>query len=554
MHNTDDYLPKIRNMQTILKSLTVAAALLAGISAYGQSQGFKTGSALEIQNAIIKELVTRYVDSVKVDEILINGTKAALGQLDPYTMYVPEDEQESFEMMLSGSYGGIGAIIFKRKGEGVIINEPYYGSPAYDNSLVCGDMILEIDGQSVYDLETSQCSERMKGKPGTSVHFKVKKARTGDTVEMDITRRRIHLPDIEYSGMLDDSTGYIFLSGFTSGAAQSVRKEIKELKTQGMKRLVLDLRGNGGGAMNEAIDIVSAFVPKGTLVVSSKGRDKSQSKEYRTSIDPIDTNIPLMVMIDGASASSSEIVAGAIQDLDRGIIMGKRSFGKGLVQSVIPLPFNGQLKMTTARYYTPSGRCVQALDYSNRSKDGSASYVPDSLRHEFKTAKGRTVKDGGGITPDEEIDFNKYSRTVFSIVMNGIVDEYTIQYVCSHDSVPEDFRLSDEEFEDFVTFAAAKEFDYRSSSKATLDMLKDELVEDGLYDIASDAFEALRKAIDIEKTQIIRHQKDQIIPFIEEEIVTRYHYQRAGIKIRLRYDTQLHKALEKWNEITLSAK
>lgn len=527
-------------------SILLLLAVPAGMSA--QSAGFRTGKALETEHAIIKELIDGYVDSVRTDEIIGYGIEAMLQRLDPYTVYIPEEDQESLEMMLSGSYGGIGAIIYKKPGEGVIINEPYYGSPAVRSGLRCGDMILEIDGEPVYSLESAECSSRMKGKPGTEVRFKVRKVRTGDTVDISIRRERIHLPDIEYAGMLDDSTGYIRLTGFTDGAAQDFRTRVKELLGQGMKRLVFDLRGNGGGAMNEAVDIVSAFVPKGTVVVSSKGRDKSLCREYRTWMDPVDTELPLLVLIDGASASSSEIVAGAIQDLDRGLVMGYRSYGKGLVQSIKQLPYNGQLKLTTARYYTPSGRCVQALDYSRRKEDGSVGYVPDSLRNEFKTAAGRTVKDGGGITPDVEVSFTRYSRTVYSLVINGVIEEFTLQYVSEHDSVPEDYRMSDEEFEQFVNFASGKELDYRSSSKTLLDQLRKELKEDGMEELASAELAALEKAVNVDKETLIRHQKEQIIPFIEEEIVTRYHFQQAGVKVRLRSDEQLHKALGLWNE------
>lgn len=533
----------------ILLSLSVLA-LVFPQDVCGQSQNFKNGETVEIGNSIIKELLNNYVDTVKLDEILTYGIEAMLNRLDPYTVYIPEEEQEGLEMMISGTYGGIGAIIFKRPGEGVIINEPYEGSPATKAGLQPGDMILSIDGTDVYGLESAECSERMKGKPGTSVRFKVRKIRGGDTVDISVTRERIHLPDIEYAGMLDDTTGYLRLTGFTTGAAEDTRKEVNRLRKEGMKRLVFDLRGNGGGAMNEAVDILSIFLPKNTVAVTAKGRRGAGITEYRTNLEPVDVDMPLLVLIDGASASSAEIVAGAIQDLDRGLVMGTRSYGKGLVQSIRPLPYNGQLKITTARYYTPSGRCVQALDYSNRKTDGSVGYVPDSLRKDFKTLHGRTVKDGGGISPDVELSVQRYSRIVYSLVLNGIIEEYTLKYVSEHDSVPspDDFHLSDAEFEDFVKFAAGKDFDYRSESKALLDEVKKTIKEEGLGNLAGALTDSLAKAVDLDKAEIIRYNKDQITPFIEEEIIIRYYFQPAGVKIRLRTDNQLHEALAKWNE------
>ena len=532
-------------------SFALAAVIMTfSIPTWGQSQNFKNGEVLEIEHAVIKELINNYVDTVKLDEILTYGIEAMLNRLDPYTVYIPEEDQEGLEMMISGTYGGIGAIIFKRPGEGVIINEPYQGSPAVKAGLQPGDMILSIDGQDVFNLESAECSERMKGKPGTSVNFKIKKVRSGDTVNVDVVRERIHLPDIEYAGMLNDSTGYIRLTGFTTGAAQDMRDEVVRLKKEGMRRMVLDLRGNGGGAMNEAVDIASIFLPRNTLVVSAKGRNNAKVAEYRTMIEPVDTAMPLLVLIDGASASSAEIVAGAIQDLDRGTIMGTRSYGKGLVQTIRPLPYNGQLKVTTARYYTPSGRCVQALDYSNRKQDGSVGYVPDSLRKEFRTAKGRIVKDGGGITPDVELATREYSRIVYSLVLNGIIEEYTLDYVSKHDSIasPDDFRLSDEDFEGFIKFASGKDFDYRSQAKALMDEVKKAIEDEGLAKLVGTQVDSLSKAVDLDKETIIRSNKDEIVPFIEEEIVVRYYFQPSGVKVRLRTDTQLHEALEKWDD------
>ena len=533
------------NNRSITAIVALAMTLFTSVVLNAQSQSFKLGQWSEIQNAIVKELNRSYVDSLPVDRIMRAGVDAMLEELDPYTIYVPEEENEDFQMLMSKTYGGIGAIIHKKKEDNVIINEPYANSPAQKYGLVCGDEIIAIDGVPTKGLESKESSDRMKGKPGTKVVFTVKKVHSGDTVDVEIIRERIHFPDVEYAGMLDDTTGYILQTGFTDNVSGEIRTKLQDLKKQGMKRLVLDLRGNGGGLMNEAVNIVSLFVPKGSLVVTSKGNRPEAYREYRTSTEPVDTEIPIIVMIDSGSASSSEIVAGALQDLDRATIMGKRSYGKGLVQSVLPVPYNGQLKVTTAKYYTPSGRCVQAIDYSTRNEDGSVGHIPDSLTSEFKTVSGRIVRDGGGITPDVDIPVKNYSRLVYSLVLGGVLDQYVIDYARRHESIPEvdDFRFSDEDFEDFIRFAKTQEFDYRSSAKTLYDQMKKELVKDGLADAMKPELEAMGKALEMDKERFIRIKKDEIIPFIEEEIVTRYWFQEAGVKVNLRYDDQLKTAL-----------
>lgn len=531
--------------EKIIPFVAAAAFLLGtGINSEAQSRGFKLGQWTEIHNSVVRQLNQTYVDTLNVDRIMKAGIDAMLSELDPYTVYVPEEENEDFQMMISKTYGGIGAIIYKKKGEYVVINEPYEGSPAVKYGLQCGDEIIEINGEDTRALESAEASEKMKGKPGTTVKFKVKKVRSGEIKDMEIVRERIHLPDVEYYGMLNDKDGYILQSGFTENVSSEIRAAYLKLKEQGMQRLILDLRGNGGGLMSEAINIVSLFVPKGSLVVSSKGKAED-TKEYRTTTEPIDTEIPIIVMIDSNSASSSEIVTGALQDLDRATVMGRRSFGKGLVQSIRPVAYNGQLKVTTAKYYTPSGRCVQAIDYSHRNEDGSVGQIPDSLTHEFKTAKGRIVRDGGGITPDIELAAPNYSRLVYSLVLYGVIDRYALEFVKTHDSIPavDEFQLSDAEFDDFVNFAKTQTFDYRSSAKTLFDQMKKELEKDGLSDGISEQLAAIDKVLEMDKEQFIRLKKDEIIPFIEEELAVRYFYQKAGVKLRLRYDTQLREAL-----------
>ena len=536
------------------KYLLAAFAVFAFSPAFAQSAGFRLGKWTEIQNAIIKELNRSYVDSLPIDRIQRAGVDAMLESLDPYTMYVPEEDNEDFEFMIGKTYGGIGAIIYKPDTESnVIINEPYADSPAANAGLRCGDEIVSIDGKTVRGLKADEATSRMKGNPGTTVVFGVKKAfggdgwKQGDTVEVRIVRQRIHLPDVEYAGMLNDTTGYILQTGFTERVSEDVRNAYLKLKAQGMKKLVLDLRGNGGGLLQEAVNIVSLFVPKGSVVVSSKGNENHPEEVFRTMREPVDTEIPIVVLVDSGTASSSEIVSGAFQDLDRATILGSRTYGKGLVQSVRPLPYNGQLKVTTAKYYTPSGRCIQAIDYSHRNEDGSVGHIPDSLTREFRTAHGRPVRDGGGITPDDTLTFRSYSRLVYSLVLGGIVDQYALDYGRRHESIAalDDFHFSDADYEDFIQFAMGKKFDYRSGARAFYDQMKRELDRDGMSDSMKDEIEALGKKLEIEKRDFLLLKKDEIIPFIEEEIAVRYYFQEAGVKVRLRYDTALKEALTK---------
>ena len=532
--------------------LAVLTALTVSVAASAQSKSFSLGKWIELHNAILKELNRSYVDSLEVGRIEREGVDAMLEALDPYTVYIPEEEQEDFRMMLSNTYGGIGAVIYKPDVNGnVLINEPYADSPAAKAGLRCGDEIETIDGETTHGLTSQEASDKMRGKPGTQVVFRVKKLRDGSTwkagevIEVPVTRERISLPSIEYVGMLDDRDGYILMTKFTDGVGQGIRDAYFTLKKKGMKRLVLDLRSNGGGLMNEAVNIVSLFVPKGSVVVTSKGRAAGSEQVYKTTSDPVDLDIPIVVLVDSGSASASEIVSGALQDLDRATIIGTRTYGKGLVQSIRPLPYDGQLKVTTAKYYTPSGRCVQAIDYSHRNEDGSVGHIPDSLTHEFKTLHGRTVRDGGGITPDFEVKVHKYSRLTYSLVLNGIVDQYAMKYVREHEALPtvEDFHF--DAYDDFVAFAKDKRFDYRSSARALFDEMKKTLDEDGLSEAMSSELAAMEKSLDMDKETFLRLKKDEIVPFIEEEIAVRYWFQESGIKVRVRYDDQLKEALTK---------
>ena len=489
------------------RTLIIIALALLTLTAGAESKNFKLGKWVEIHNAIMKELGRSYVDSIPVDRIERAAIDAMLAELDPYTVYVSAEEQEDFQMQIGKVYGGVGAIIYKPDLNGnVVINEPYAGSPAVKAGLRCGDEILAINGESVHGQDSKACSDKMRGAPGTDVRFLVKRVYERDTVEIVVTREKIHLPDVEYSGMLDATTGYISQSGFTEGVSDEIRECVVALKKQGMKRLVLDLRGNGGGLMQEAIRIVSIFVPRGSVVVTSKGRDPKDVDVYRTYEAPVDTKLPLIVLVDSGTASSAEIVSGALQDLDRATIMGRRTFGKGLIQSIKPLPYGGQLKVTTGKYYTPSGRCVQAIDYSHRNADGSVSHIPDSLTHEFRTKGGRIVRDGGGITPDVELEAPHYDDIVYSLVMRGIVEQYMLKYVSEHESIAPVESFAFDDYDGFLAFAAEK-----------------------LPEADKPKLEGLVPA--------------QILPFIEEEIVVRYYYQAAGVQLRIRYDSELKAAL-----------
>ena len=532
-----------------MKKITAFLCMLTlSVAALAQSQNFTLGQSLEIQNSILRNLSRSYVDSLEFDKMMKAGIDAMLGYIDPYTMYFPEEEDESVQMMTTGMYGGVGAVIRKRVGGGVVINEPYPNSPAAKAGLVPGDTIIAINDVPVFDETSEQASSRMKGQPNTEVRFKVVKGGTRDTVDVVVTRETIHRSDVEYSGVIRDSIGYIQTSGFTQGVSDELRQIVKDLKAQGARRLVLDLRGNGGGLMEEAIEILSIFVPQGTMVVSSKGRMPGQNQEYYTKEAPVDTLIPLMIVVDSGSASASEIVAGAVQDLDRGTIAGAKTYGKGLIQTILPTAYNGTVKITTGKYYTPSGRCVQAIDYSHRNADGSVGAIPDSLTSEFRTKNGRIVKDGGGITPDIKVESRLYSRPTVSMVLNGILDDYAVKYRTEHAAIApvEKFNLTDAEFEDFVSYACAQEFDYRSGIQTQIEQLKRVAEQDGYYEMCKDEIDALTAKMQMDKADVLRSKKDEIVPLLENEIAVRYYYYPAGTAVNLKYDDQLSECLDNW--------
>ncbi len=548
-----DYLSLKGIIKIVRTCSLLALTILATISLNAQSKDFKTAKNLEIQYNILRELSNKFVDTIDTQKLIETGINAMLESLDPYTEYIPEEDDETLEMLTTATYGGIGSIIKKVDSIGVIISQPYLGSPAVKYGLEPGDVILKINGEDVKPLTADQCSSKMKGQPGTEVKFLVKKARGGELKEYTIVRERIHIPDISFSGMIDSKydvpgykTGYIKLDGFTVNGSKDVKSALLKLKEQGANRIVLDLRGNGGGLMDEAVKIVSLFVPKGTTVVSQKGRTEESYVEQKTMDEPVDTTIPLMVLVNSSSASSSEIVAGAIQDLDRGYIIGTRTYGKGLVQGMRNVGYNGTIKFTIAKYYTPSGRCVQAIDYSNRNSDGSVGAVPDSLKKAFKTKNGRTVYDGGGITPDSTIKSLPYSRAALSLVYNDIINDYAMLYYSKHNSIAPagEFTLSDEEYEDFVKYAAKRKFDSRSAAQVQMEQMIKSAKNEDLYELNKAEFDALEKKLSVSKEDMLRIKKDEFRPLVEEEIVNKFYYTPGRIESIIRNDEQLHKALK----------
>lgn len=542
-------------MKKFLFSFVVLLLLVATSNlSWGQSKNFKLAKQLEIQYNILSALSSNFVDTIDFEKTINVGISAMLESLDPYTEYVPSEESENIEILTTSSYGGIGAMIRKIDSLGVMIVQPTAGSPAVKYGLEPGDVILTIDGEDVKKLSADECSKKMRGTPGSTVRFKVKKGRDQSIKTIDVVRGKVHTPDITCSTLLRDQNGkvttdgYIMLSGFTVGGGEDVRKAVQTLKNEGAKRIILDLRGNGGGLLDEAVDVVSAFVPKGTLVVSAKGRGNGSNFSYSTKKDPIDTQIPLMILVNSGSASSSEIVAGAIQDLDRGVIAGTRTFGKGLVQSFRPVGYDGKLKLTISRYYTPSGRCIQMLDYTHRNPDGSVGVVPDSLKKAFKTVGGRTVYDGGGIDPDTTIKATPVSRTIASLVYGAVLDDYAIEYYKKNKTIasPYDFYLTDKEYEDFVSFASKTKIDIRTSVEVALDQMIERAKEEKLYDIDKAEYEALSAKIKLSKEEILRAKKDEIKPFLEAEIAQKYYFTEGGAIVNIRDDSILKTAIESW--------
>lgn len=510
--------------------LLCALLLGSSVGLQAQSQSFETSKSIDIFHSILRELSLYYVDTLSVDKLVYTGIDAMLASLDPYTEFFPEEDTESIDMMTTGAYGGVGALIKKLPGQGVCISEPYENSPAAKASLVAGDVILTIDGESVLDWSPDQCSARMKGTPGTTVHFSVVKLRTKDTVAVDVLRERVHISDVALACMVQDTIAYLRVTAFTQDGSQEVRKALKDLKEQhDVKGIVLDLRGNGGGLMEEAVKMLAIFLPRNTMVVSARGRVERANMHYFTKEEPLDTTTPLVVLTDNGTASSSEIVAGAIQDLKRGLIVGQRTYGKGLVQAIRPLSYNTNLKITTAKYYIPSGRCVQAIDYSNRHSDGSLDEDAN-----------------GGISPDIKAEAPAYSRIAMELAARDYLHDYSVQYYAQHPTIApaQTFSLTDAEYEDFVTYVAALEFDDRSATEILLEQFKLAAVAEDYDEQLAAQLDTLQAQLRTDKTADLRHYKDQLKPLLEEEICCRYYFEKGAVQRMIRDDAQLGVALE----------
>ena len=505
---------------------------------------FEISKNLDIFTTLYKELNTFYVDETDAGELMKTGIDGMLKSLDPYTTYIPESEIEDFRFQTTGEYGGIGAIISKR-GEYVIISEPYENFPAQKAGLISGDKILEINGESAKGKTIEEVSKVLKGQPNTLVSILIQRPHIEKPFEVSFNREKVAIESISFSGYLQKGIGYIRLRSFTRNCANELKKAIMNLKKeQDLEGLILDLRSNPGGLLNESVDITNLFIEKGEEVVSTKGKIKSCDKTYIANKKPLDLTLPLVVLINSSSASASEIVSGSIQDLDRGIIVGQRSYGKGLVQQTRKLSYNSQLKLTVAKYYIPSGRCIQALDYSNRNEDGSVGKVVDSLMGSFKTRNGRQVKDGGGILPDIIVESEKYGMIIISLLKERLFFDYATNYYMENDSIPEGFIFSDTDFLSFINYLSDKEYTYKTETEKALENLKKEAKEEKYFSSFSREYDALLLKMRDNKNDDLEKSKDDIKEILTAEIMSRYYYQKGRIRAGLNFDLEVKKSID----------
>jgi len=506
---------------------------------------FEVTKNLDIYYTLFRELNLFYVDQTDPGKLIKTSIDEMLKSLDPYTVYIPESRMEDYKLMTTGQYGGIGALI-RKSDDFVVISEPYEGFPAYKAGLKAGDKILEIDGKSIKGMSTSDVSEILKGQPSTNLSLLIKRYGEEQPITRELTREEIQIKNVPYSGMITDSIGYIRLTNFTRDAYTNVKKAFTELNEKKASSIILDLRGNPGGLLIESVKISNIFLDKGKEVVSTKGKVKQWDKTYQTMFAGGDTEIPVIVLVNNSSASASEIVAGAMQDLDRGVIIGQRTYGKGLVQTTRELSYNSKLKITTAKYYIPSGRCIQALDYTHRNEDGSVGEIPDSLISEFSTTGGRKVYDGGGIMPDIQIEPQKISKITTSLYIKNLIFDYANKYEYEHDSIApvSEYEFTDAEYDEFVAFLADKNFDYETRSEETLKDLIDITTKEKYFGLAKDELETLKEKLAHDKDKDLKTFKDEIIEFITEEIIGRYYFQKGRIELNLKYDHEIKKAVE----------
>lgn len=525
--------------------LVVTVVVAAGTYSFTDDY-FEVSKNLDIFSTLYREVNLYYVDGTDPGKLMKKGIDEMLNSLDPYTNYIPEAEIEDYRFMTTGQYGGVGSLI-KVKGDYVVITDPYEGYPVQKSGLMAGDVILEVDGKSVKKKTTGDVTRMLKGSPRSEVKVKVMRS-DSSIVEKTLVREEIKVKNVPYSGMVNESIGYIKLTGFTENAGGEVKDALKELKAnhQGLKGVILDLRGNPGGLLYEAVNISNVFVEKGQEIVSTKGKLKDMNKPYKSLNEPVDVNIPLAVLVNSNSASASEIVSGSLQDLDRGVIVGQRTFGKGLVQTTRMLSYNAQLKITTSKYYTPSGRCIQALDYAHRNADGSVGKIPDSLMSEFKTKAGRTVKDGGGVLPDVVTDKKVMSNIAQSLLTKDLVFDFATQYHAQHPSIAsvDQFKLTEDDFTKFMSFIEGKDYDYSTKSEKSLDELKTNAEQEKYFQDISKEYETLKSKMMHNKKEDLIKSKTEIMNLLQDEIASRYFYLRGRTGSSLRHDVEVEKAIE----------
>jgi len=533
---------KIRSGKIIIVvSLLLIVGISTGFLAIQETRDFRIAKNLDIFFSLFRELNTFYVDEIDPDKVIKAGIDNMLKTLDPYTVYFPESEADDFAILTTGKYGGIGSLV-RNSGDYVVISEVYKGFPADKAGIKPGDLLKKVDGVSLKGLPTDKVSERLKGNPGTEI--KVTIDRNGKETEYPLKREKIIMPPVPYFGMLDSKTGYIRFTNFTQNCIDDVKTALISLKNSNAQQIILDLRGNPGGLLTEAVEIVNLFIAEGTEVVSTKGKVKQFDEDFKTTKQSVDEKIPLAIIVNRGSASASEIVAGAIQDLDRGVIVGQRSYGKGLVQITRPLSYNTQLKVTTAKYYIPSGRCIQARDFSHPNEDGSVGIIPDSLISEFKTKNGRIVKDGGGITPDIEILPDPLSQISSELFMRNYIFDFATKYYWTHPDIksPEQFAFTDRDYDDFKEFLLDRKFSYKTSTEESLNELITNAKKEKYYDIHKDLFNDLEKDIAHNLEQDLKMFRPEISDLIEDEIISRYFYESGAIEWTIRKDDQILKA------------
>lgn len=538
-----------------LLSVAVWVCLSGGLSvssiARAQSKEFDLLKHLEIFGSIYKELSLNYVDEVQTGDLMQHAVEAMLSSLDPYTVYIPESNIEDYKIMTMGQYGGIGSLIHWRDGY-VYIAEPYEGFPADRAGLKPGDRIVRLNGEDTKGRNVDEVSALLKGQAGTALDLVVEREGVRDPVSVRLIRQEIKIDNVTYSGMLRDRTGYIRLDGFTQGAAGEVKQALLQLKKEGAEQLILDLRYNGGGLLDEAVKIVNLFCDKGLPVVSTRGKQPDRNRTFYTTESPVDNDIPLAILTSRGTASASEIVSGALQDYDRAVIIGERTFGKGLVQNILPLPYNAQLKVTVSKYYIPSGRCVQAIDYSRKDEDGHAPKIPDSLRTAFQTKGGRTVYDGDGIEPDIEMVYPTMGYALATLVTRYHIFDFANDYRRKHAAIGpiDSFAVTDALYDEFLQFMRSRDYTYQTGSEMLLDEMKERLEADSCMDSEAvrTAYEQLRQAVSATKEGDLRREKQAISETLLEEIVSRYYYQKGRAQAELRQDEWVETAIGLLND------